>query len=53
MSSLYNWQRDYDPSVGRNISADQIGQNRGVNIVALIGYWVAAATPPDKEGISS
>ena len=29
---LYNWHRYYDPSIGRDISADPIGQRGGLNL---------------------
>ncbi|HPG27402.1 MAG TPA: RHS repeat-associated core domain-containing protein [Myxococcota bacterium] len=30
--NCYNWHRYYDPSLGRYISADPIGQAGGVNV---------------------
>lgn len=37
---LYNWHRYYDPSLGRYISADPIGQAGGINV-----YSYAANNP--------
>ncbi|MBK7951645.1 MAG: RHS repeat-associated core domain-containing protein [Deltaproteobacteria bacterium] len=33
---LYNWHRFYDPSIGRYISADPIGQRGGVNLYSYV-----------------
>ncbi|MBK7951652.1 MAG: hypothetical protein IPK00_23500 [Deltaproteobacteria bacterium] len=32
----YNWHRYYDPSIGRYISADPIGQMGGINVYSCV-----------------
>jgi RHS repeat-associated protein len=51
---LYNWHRYYDPSLGRYISADPIGQAGGVNLYNYAGNNPARFIDPfglnDSEG---
>ncbi|MBK7951643.1 MAG: hypothetical protein IPK00_23455 [Deltaproteobacteria bacterium] len=45
----YNWHRFYDPSIGRYISADPIGQRGGVNLYEYAHSNPASLTDPTGE----
>ena len=59
----YNYSRDYNPIIGRYITADRIGLSGGINLYAYVGmnpisrtdrkgldYWIEGPSPGEPAG---